>query len=56
MKYGINIFNNLKGWYNLLVFNTREEALNEDDILENFKFVSNDVKVLFDNEYVTIPY
>lgn len=103
MKYGINIFNNLKGCHNLLVFNTMEEAeenyrlldnlwsneefckdfdeidfeilynsvfansvdyieyisiedkLDENNILENFKFVSDDVKVLFDNEYVTIP-
>ena len=103
MKYGINVFNTLKGYYNLAIFNTKKEAeqsyelldrlwsdsdfcedfddidfdihydlafsniisfieniyieeeLNEDDILENFKYVSDDVKILFDNKSVTVP-
>ena len=103
MKYGINIFNNLKCSYSLAIFDTKEDAeesyellsklwgdsdfckdfdeidfeilydsafsnsisfiediciqeeLKEDYILENFKYVSDDVKILFGNKRVTIP-
>lgn len=104
IKYGINVFNNLKGNYNILVFDTEEKAkenyhllkklwsdeefckdfydidfeimydlissncvayiedsnideqLDETGILEDFGYdVDDDIKILFRNNYVSIP-
>ena len=35
MKYGINVFNELKGCYNLVIFNNKNEAIDAYDLLDD---------------------
>ena len=35
MKYGINVFNELKGCYNLAIFNTKNEAIDAYNLLDD---------------------
>ena len=43
MKYGINIFNNLKGCHNLLIFNTKEEAEESYNLLSNLWIINRSI-------------
>lgn len=42
MKYGINVFNNLKGYHNLLIFNNEGDAKESYNLLDNLWNNSDD--------------